>query len=77
MKIRDFSAVKYYSKKLGKEFHSHTTFGEIVNWKKVKRLLPNSNIVVFPKKYVAWIGSRGHGDCLIAVSVLLCGFTFS
>jgi hypothetical protein len=53
MKIRDFSAVKYYSKKLGKQFHSHTTFGEIANWKKVKKLLPNSNIVVFPKKYVA------------------------
>ena len=53
MKIKDFSAVKYYSKKLGKEFHSHTTFGEIATWKKVKKLLPNSNIVVFPRKYVA------------------------
>ena len=53
MKIKDFSAVKFYSKKLGKQFHSHTTFGEMATWKKVKRLLPNSNIVIFPKKFVA------------------------
>ena len=53
MKIKDFSAVKYYSKKLGKQFNSNTTFGEIANWKKIKKLLPNSNIVIFPKKYVA------------------------
>ena len=53
MKIKDFSAVKFYSKKLGKQFHSHTTFGEIQQWKKVKRLLPNSNIVIFPRKFVA------------------------
>ena len=53
MKIKDFSAVKYYSKKLGKEFHSDTTFGEMATWKKVKRLLLNSNIVIFPKKFVA------------------------
>ena len=53
MKIKNFSAVKYFSKKLGKEFQSHTTFSEIANWKKVKKLLPNSNIVIFPKKFVA------------------------
>ena len=53
MKIKDFSAVKYCSKKLGKEFNAYTTFGEIHQWKKVKRLLPNSNIVIFPKKFVA------------------------
>ncbi len=53
MKIKDFSAVKYYSKKLEKEFHSHTTFGEIATWKKVKKLLPNSNIIVCPKKFGA------------------------
>ena len=53
MKIKDFSAVKYYSKKLGKEFNSHTTFGEMVNWKKVKKLLPHSNIVIFTGKFVA------------------------
>ena len=76
MKIKDFSAVKYYSKKLGKQFHSHTTFGEMATWKKVKRLLPNSNIVIFPKKFVAKIDTGGHGDSLIAVSVLLCGSIF-
>ena len=53
MKIKDFSAVKYYSKKLGKQFNSNTTFGEMVQWKKVKKILPNSNVVIFPKKYVA------------------------
>jgi len=53
MKIKDFSAVKYYSKKLGKQFQSNTTFGEMANWKKVRKLLPNSNIVIFPRKFVA------------------------
>ena len=53
MKIKNFKAVDYFSKKLGKQFHSHTTFGEMAQWKKVKKLLPNSNIVIFPKKYVA------------------------
>ena len=53
MKIKNFSAVKHFSKKLGKEFQSHSTFNEIANWKKVKKLLPNSNIVIFPKKFVA------------------------
>jgi hypothetical protein len=53
MKIKDFSAVKYYSKKLGKQFHSYTTNGEMEQWKKVQRLLPKSNIVIFPKKFVA------------------------
>jgi hypothetical protein len=53
VKIKDFSAVKFYSKKLGKEFHPRTTVGEMANWKKVKKLLPNSNIIIFPKKYVA------------------------
>ena len=53
MKIKDFSAVKYYSKKLGKQFNAYTTFGEMAQWKKVKKILPNSNVVVFPKKFVA------------------------
>ena len=53
MKIKDFSAVKYYSKKLGKQFNCYTTFGEIAQWKKVKKILPSSNVVIFPKKYVA------------------------
>ena len=53
MKIKDFSAVKYYSKKLGKQFNSYTTFGEMMQWKKVKKLPPNSNVIIFPKKFVA------------------------
>jgi hypothetical protein len=53
MKIKDFSAVKYYSKKLGKQFYSYTTSGEMEQWKKVKKILPNSNVVIFPKKFVA------------------------
>ena len=53
MKIKDFSAVKYYSKKLGKEFNAYTTFGELAQWKKVKKILPKSNVVIFPKKFVA------------------------
>ena len=41
-----------FSKKLGKEFNSSTTYGEISLYKKVKAMLPYSNIVVFPKKYL-------------------------
>ena len=52
MKIKDFNAVKFFSKKLGKEFHSSTTYGEISLYKKVKAMLPYSNIVVFPRKYL-------------------------
>ena len=52
MKIKDFNAVKFFSKKFGKEFHSSTTYGEIKLYKKVKEMLPYSNIVVFPKKYL-------------------------
>ena len=53
MKIKHFKAINYYSKKLGKQFYSHSTYGEMSNWKKVKKLLPNSNIIVFPKDFVA------------------------
>ena len=52
MKIKDFNAVKFFSKKIGKEFHSSTTFGEVSLYKKVKKMLPYSNIVLFPKKYL-------------------------
>ena len=52
MKIKDFNAVKFFSKKLGKEFNSSTTYGEISLYKKVKAMLPYTNIVVFPKKYL-------------------------
>ena len=52
MKIKDFNAVKFFSKKLGKEFNSSTTYGEISLYKKVREMLPYSNIVVFPKKYL-------------------------
>ena len=52
MKIKDFNAVKFFSKKLGKEFNSSTTYGEISLYKKVKEMLPYSNIVVFPRKYL-------------------------
>ena len=52
MKIKDFNAVKFFSKKLGKEFNSSTTYGEISLYKKVKAMLPYSNIVVFPRKYL-------------------------
>ena len=52
MKIKDFNAVKFFSKKLGKEFNSSTTYGEISLYKKVKEMLPYSNIIVFPRKYL-------------------------
>ena len=52
MKIKNFNAVKFFSKKLGKEFHSHSTFEEISLYKKIKEMLPYSNVVVFPKKYL-------------------------
>ena len=52
MKIKDFNAVKFFSKKFGKEFNSSTTYGEISLYKKVKEMLPYSNIVVFPRKYL-------------------------
>ena len=48
MKIKDFSAVKYYSKKLGKHFHAHTTFGEMSNWKKVMvKKMVQEELIVF------------------------------
>ena len=52
MKIKDFNAVKFFSKKFGKEFHSSTTYGEISLYKKVKEILPYTNIVVFPKQFL-------------------------
>ena len=50
---RRLKQISKYKDAIGYTFHTQTTFGEIANWNKVKKLLPNSNIVIFPKKYVA------------------------
>ena len=54
MKNKHWNTLQYIKNKLGKTYSYKTTFADMEKDKKIKIIsLPNSNVIVFPKKYVS------------------------
>ena len=53
MKSKELNIIKYFCTKLNKVYSYKSSFGQMQLDKDIKKIvtLPNSNVIVFPKKY--------------------------